>query len=176
MTTLISQRPATTSAALTWQIIDTPDGPFAVVETAEGGVIAAGWTGDVDALLTRSKLREWSVAEGPVTVAAAVDAYYAGDLDAPLRVPVHDLATGFGARVRAALRDIRAGEVRCYGDVATALGNPRASRAVGAACGANSVALFVPCHRVIGASGALTGFAWGVEVKRSLLEREGALA
>ena len=176
MTALISPRPATAQSTLTWQILDTPDGPFAVVENAAGSVVAAGWTDDADALLRRSRLSGLATEEGRVNAAAAVDAYYSGDLDAPLRVPVHDRAGGFGARVRAALRDIPPGEVRRYGDVAAALGNPRASRAVGAACGANTAALFVPCHRVIGASGALTGFAWGVEVKRSLLEREGALA
>ena len=176
MTALISPRPATAQTTLTWQILDTPDGPFAVVENAAGSVVAAGWTDDADALLRRSRLAGLAMEEGRVNAAAAVNKYYDGDLDAPLRVPVHDRAGGFGARVRAALRDIPPGEVRRYGDVATALGNPRASRAVGAACGANTAALFVPCHRVIGASGALTGFAWGVEVKRSLLEREGALA
>lgn len=72
------------------------------------------------------------------------------------------------------IQKIPRGETRSYSELAVALGRPRAVRAVAAACGANRVALLVPCHRVIGARGALTGYRWGLERKRQLLEAEGA--
>ena len=71
---------------------------------------------------------------------------------------------------------IPAGETTSYGALAKRLGEPGASRAVGLANGSNPVAIVIPCHRVIGADGSLTGYASGVEIKRSLLELEGALA
>ena len=74
----------------------------------------------------------------------------------------------------AALRDIPAGETRSYGQLAAAIGQPTAVRAVGLANGANPVGIVTPCHRVIGAGGALTGYAGGVERKRWLLEHERA--
>lgn len=80
--------------------------------------------------------------------------------------------TLFRARVRAALLAIPYGETRGYGELAEALGAPRAARAVGAACGANPLLVVVPCHRVVGAGGALTGYAGGLALKRSLLEHE----
>src|SRR6185437_15442789 len=72
-----------------------------------------------------------------------------------------------------ALRDIPLGETRSYGQVAARLGVPAAVRAVASACARNHLALLVPCHRVVGADGALTGYRWGVDRKRTLLEREG---
>lgn len=72
------------------------------------------------------------------------------------------------------IQKIPRGETRSYTELAVALGRPKAVRAVAAACGANRVALLVPCHRVIGATGALTGYRWGIERKRQLLEAEGA--
>lgn len=79
--------------------------------------------------------------------------------------------TPFQQRVWAALREIPRGQVRTYGELAWQLRS--APRAVGAACGANPVALLVPCHRVVRKSGGLGGFAWGVDTKRALLEAEG---
>ncbi|GMA35905.1 methylated-DNA--[protein]-cysteine S-methyltransferase [Demequina litorisediminis] len=155
--------------------LTTPDGPFVVIEE-DGEVIAAGWTGDPAALAARSRLTGGPGAQGSVASADAVAAYYAGDPTAVTRVAVAAPGTAFRARVWEALRAISAGQVRTYGAVAAEVGSPGASRAVGAACGANPVALFVPCHRVTGASGALTGFAWGVDVKRALLEREAVAA
>jgi AraC family transcriptional regulator of adaptative response/methylated-DNA-[protein]-cysteine methyltransferase len=87
-------------------------------------------------------------------------------------LPLDVRGTAFQERVWRALRDIPAGEVRTYGQVAADIGAPKAVRAVGAACGANPVALVTPCHRVIGQNGKLTGYRWGVERKRVLLERE----
>lgn len=155
----------------THDIVPTPDGPFTVIED-DGVVVAAGWVDDPVALAARSRVSGGPGERGTVRAADAVAGYYAGDTSAVAAVPVAITGTAFRSLVWDALRAIPAGEVRTYGEVAAALGNPGASRAVGAACGANPVALFVPCHRVTGASGALTGFAWGVEVKRSLLARE----
>jgi AraC family transcriptional regulator of adaptative response/methylated-DNA-[protein]-cysteine methyltransferase len=80
--------------------------------------------------------------------------------------------TAFQLRVWQALRRIPRGETRSYSELARELGKPSATRAVARACAMNRVALVVPCHRVVGASGALTGYRWGVERKRMLLEAE----
>ena len=81
--------------------------------------------------------------------------------------------TAFQLRVWQALRAIPRGETRSYSQLAHELGNPNATRAVARACATNRVALVVPCHRVVGSSGSLTGYRWGVERKRMLLEAEG---
>jgi len=87
--------------------------------------------------------------------------------------PLMDLrGTVFQLRVWQALREIPRGETRSYSELARELGNPNATRAVARACATNRVALLVPCHRVVGASGSLTGYRWGVERKRMLLETE----
>jgi AraC family transcriptional regulator of adaptative response/methylated-DNA-[protein]-cysteine methyltransferase len=83
-------------------------------------------------------------------------------------------ATAFQRRVWQALREIPRGETRTYSEVAAVIGAPNAVRAVANACAHNSAAIIIPCHRVIGKSGALTGYRWGVERKRALLEREAA--
>jgi AraC family transcriptional regulator of adaptative response/methylated-DNA-[protein]-cysteine methyltransferase len=82
--------------------------------------------------------------------------------------------TAFQLRVWQALRGIPRGETRSYSQLARELGEPKATRAVARACAMNRVALVVPCHRVVGASGALTGYRWGLERKQQLLEAEGA--
>ena len=155
------------------QTLKTPDGPFTLIADASGAVVGAAWTDDVAGLATRAGLDYKDVGTGVCAASDAVRAYYAGDVDAPAAVPVSQHGTTFQTAVWGALRHIPVGAVSRYGELAAALGSPGASRAVGAACGRNAVALFVPCHRVVGASGALTGFAWGVDVKRSLLTREG---
>jgi AraC family transcriptional regulator of adaptative response/methylated-DNA-[protein]-cysteine methyltransferase len=82
--------------------------------------------------------------------------------------------TAFQLRVWQALRAIPRGQTRSYSQLARELGDPKATRAVARACATNRVALVVPCHRVVGVSGALTGYRWGVERKRMLLDAEGA--
>jgi AraC family transcriptional regulator of adaptative response/methylated-DNA-[protein]-cysteine methyltransferase len=86
--------------------------------------------------------------------------------------PLDVRATAFQQRVWKALQAIPRGETRSYSEVASQLGAPTASRAVAAACGSNPVAVVVPCHRVVGKDGSLTGYRWGVERKRKLLEAE----
>jgi len=88
--------------------------------------------------------------------------------------PLDVRATAFQQRVWKALQAIPRGETRSYSELALQLGAPTASRAVGAAIGSNPVAIVVPCHRVIGKDGSLTGYRWGVERKRRLLEAERA--
>ena len=88
------------------------------------------------------------------------------------QVPLDLRGTAFQLSVWQALRAIPRGETRSYSQLARELGDPKATRAVARACATNRVALVVPCHRVVGASGALTGYRWGVERKRQLLEAE----
>ncbi len=87
-------------------------------------------------------------------------------------LPLDVRATSFQARVWQALRRIPRGETRSYAEIARALGQPKAVRAVARACASNPVAIAIPCHRVIGRDGALTGYRWGIERKRKLLELE----
>ena len=111
----------------------------------------------------------------PARVTAALDAYFSGDLVALESLEIATGGSAFQRSVWAALRQIPAGETTGYGALAALLGNPGAARAVGLANGANPIGIVVPCHRVIGASGALTGYAGGVERKRWLLRHEGAI-
>jgi len=89
-----------------------------------------------------------------------------------LELPVDVQGTAFQARVWRALRQIPLGGTRSYGQVAKQIGEPSAVRAVASACARNKVALLIPCHRVVGADGRLSGYRWGVERKERLLERE----
>jgi len=112
--------------------------------------------------------------ENPAGHADRVRAYFAGELDALAELPVDAGGTPFQQCVWRALREIPPGATRSYAALARAIGRPRAVRAVGAANGRNPIALAVPCHRVIGASGALTGYGGGLERKRWLLHHERA--
>ncbi len=104
-------------------------------------------------------------------LAGELDAYLRGQLG-QLAAPVDLIGTPFQVAVWRQLQAIPYGEVRSYADVARAVGRPAAVRAVGAANGANPVPVIVPCHRVIGSAGALTGFGAGIEWKRRLLATE----
>ena len=87
-------------------------------------------------------------------------------------LPLAPRGTPFQQRVWAALRDIPYGQTQSYRDIAFLVGCPRGFRAVGMACNRNPIPIFIPCHRVVGAKGALTGYAGGVELKQRLLEHE----
>lgn len=113
-------------------------------------------------------------AEPPAWITGPLDAYFAGDLAALDALPVATEGSAFQKRVWAALREIPAGETWSYGRLAEHIGKPGAGRAVGLANGANPVGIVVPCHRVIGANGTLTGYGGGLDRKRALLEHEGA--
>ena len=95
-----------------------------------------------------------------------------GEHAAAIALPMDVRATAFQHRVWRELQAIPRGETRSYSEIARAIGSPRSVRAVAAACGANPVAVVVPCHRALGKNGHLTGYRWGVERKRALLEQE----
>jgi AraC family transcriptional regulator of adaptative response/methylated-DNA-[protein]-cysteine methyltransferase len=104
----------------------------------------------------------------------ALSAHLAGDAQ-KLKVPADLRGTAFQMKVWTYLQKIPYGEVRSYGEVAQAIREPKAVRAVANACAANNVALVVPCHRVIRGDGSLGGYRWGVERKRTLIEQERAV-
>lgn len=104
-------------------------------------------------------------------VAAQLDAYFAGDLTS-FDLEMDMRGTSFQRSVWSQLNEIPYGETISYGELARRVGNPNASRAVGLANGRNPISLIVPCHRVIGADGSLTGYGGGLERKTWLLEHE----
>jgi methylated-DNA-[protein]-cysteine S-methyltransferase len=109
---------------------------------------------------------------GPLRAAAEqLAAYFAGDLTA-WELPLAPVGTPFQQKVWAALREIPFGTTTTYGRIATDLGQPTASRAVGLANGRNPIAVIQPCHRVVGSNGSLTGFGGGLPRKRWLLDHE----
>ncbi len=105
----------------------------------------------------------------------AFEAYFAGLLNVIDGIDVEMPGTAFQQSAWKILRTIPAGQTLSYGEQAARMGRPKSMRAVGAANGANPVGLVVPCHRVIGANGSLTGYGGGIKRKRWLLEHEGAL-
>ena len=105
---------------------------------------------------------------------AQLEAYFAGRLKS-FDLPLEEHGTPFEKAVWAALRTVPYGQTRTYGEIAAQIGNPKAARAVGMANHHNPIAIITPCHRIIGANGALTGYALGMEMKRILLCTEGIL-
>ncbi|MBN9154873.1 MAG: methylated-DNA--[protein]-cysteine S-methyltransferase [Microbacterium sp.] len=156
------------------QTIDTPDGAFTVVADDRGRVLASGWTADVGVAVDRihPRLRPSAVRDGETDAAAAARAYYGGDLSAIDDVAVAQQGTAMQLAGWAALRRIEPGRPLSYAEFAALLDQPSAVRAAASICARNAPALFVPCHRVLRTDGSLGGFAWGLEVKRSLLDRE----
>jgi AraC family transcriptional regulator of adaptative response/methylated-DNA-[protein]-cysteine methyltransferase len=104
-------------------------------------------------------------------LARQVERYFSGDLPA-FDIPVVQKGTPFEAGVWSALQQVPPGETRSYGELARSIGRPDAARAVARANGANQVAIIVPCHRIIGADGALTGYGGKIWRKQWLLEHE----
>ncbi|MFT5290395.1 MAG: methylated-DNA-[protein]-cysteine S-methyltransferase [Planctomycetota bacterium] len=102
--------------------------------------------------------------------------YFSGDSDAFAALSIAPSGTAFQLEVWSALRRIPWGQTTSYGELAHSIGRPTAARAIGMANGANVIALAIPCHRVIGKDGALTGYAGGIDRKRSLLSVEGVRA
>jgi methylated-DNA-[protein]-cysteine S-methyltransferase len=118
---------------------------------------------------------ELNAARDPLGVAERLDRYFEGDLQALDDIPVRGNGTPFQERVWQALRHIPAGRTTTYGALAAQLGRPEAPRAVGAANGANPISIVVPCHRVVGHGGRLTGYGGGLDRKQWLLRHEGAV-
>ena len=112
--------------------------------------------------------------KNPYGFTGKLEAYFKGDLEAIHDLPVSTGGTEFQARVWEALRQIPTGQTWSYLDLAKHLGQPGAVRAVGMTNGLNPISIVLPCHRVIGANGSLTGYAGGLERKKWLLEHEGA--
>jgi methylated-DNA-[protein]-cysteine S-methyltransferase len=141
--------------------VDTPVGRLGLV-ASERGLRRVLWPGEPGA-------------GGDETVLAAAAAqlreYFAGSRRA-FDLPLDLEGTAFQRRAWLALAEIPYGETRSYGEQARRLGAPKAARAVGAANGANPVPIVLPCHRLVGADGSLTGFGGGLDVKRRLLEHE----
>jgi methylated-DNA-[protein]-cysteine S-methyltransferase len=156
--------------------VDTPLGALSVVADRDGRLRASGW-GDPTPRLQQQLGSHGFVleaAEDPFGFSTAFASYFAGDLTALDPLPVHAEGTPFQRAVWGALRAIPCGETRSYGDIARRLGKPGAMRAVGMANHVNPVGVAVPCHRVIGANGSLTGYAGGLDKKRWLLAHEGS--
>jgi len=151
-----------------------------VVAARDGKLCAlefvARWPRRRRALARRFGSLEIRRSADPAGAVTALRSYFAGYRDALARVAVDPDGTDFQRRVWAALGRIPAGETRSYRELAAEIGAPAAVRAVGAANGANPVALVIPCHRVIAADGTLGGYAGGLRRKRWLLAHEGAAA
>jgi methylated-DNA-[protein]-cysteine S-methyltransferase len=157
---------------------ETPLGRFAIAADEEGRLRASGFA-DQHARMERqlqiyASSPKFSVRResNPGGLTAAVERYFAGDLAAIGGLPIFIDGTPFQCAVWQALREIPFGETRSYAAVARQVGNPAAVRAVGLANGSNPIGLILPCHRVIGSDGSLTGYGGGVERKRWLLAHE----
>jgi len=103
--------------------------------------------------------------------ARQLEEYFRGERQS-FDLPLAPVGTPFQMAVWEALRTIPYGETRSYGQIAAAIGNPKGSRAVGMACNRNPIWIVIPCHRVVGSTGKLTGYEGGLDMKRSLLELE----
>jgi len=182
-------RDAVAAATARFAILAEPDVAYALVDTPVGQVVAAqtrrglaclsylDFHGNLDAVVERlSAGLSPRILEAPARldeVRRELDEYFEGrrrDFDLPIDWA---LVSPFGRRVLQATAAIPFGRVKTYGEMATQAGNPKASRAAGRALGANPIPIVVPCHRVIGASGRLTGYTGGLHRKVALLELEG---
>ncbi|HXM82579.1 MAG TPA: methylated-DNA--[protein]-cysteine S-methyltransferase [Burkholderiales bacterium] len=158
-----------------YTVFTLPIGRVLVAATSRG--ICAVKLGDNDATLRRLIGEEFSEAdliEDPSAlreIKESIASFLEGKTDLS-RVPVDIRGTVFQRRVWQALGRIPRGETRTYREIARTIGSPAAVRAVGSACGANPVALVVPCHRAVRTDGGLGGYAWGIARKRRLLELE----
>ena len=160
---------------IAYTIVDSSLGRLLVAATAKG--VSAVAIADDDRRLERELREEYPRAQvrrddsALAPRIAPILAHLEGrgsNLDLPLDVR----ATAFQVRVFEELRRIPGGETRTYGQVARAMGRPDAARAVARACATNPVSIVVPCHRVVGKGGGLTGYRWGLDRKRKLLEIE----
>ena len=155
-----------------------PIGPLLVVTDDEGALRALDFH-DYESRLRRLVRLHYGAGHDtleagrvPGAISDRLDAFFGGALEAIDAIPVATRGTDFQRRVWTALRAIPAGTTTSYGALARTLGAPTASRAVGLANGSNPVVIVVPCHRVIGADGSLTGYGGGIARKSWLLEHE----
>jgi methylated-DNA-[protein]-cysteine S-methyltransferase len=157
--------------------IDTQIGEFIIVADEEGSLRALDWSSH-EARLQKLLQRycgcfTLTSARNPYGFADAMHAYFAGETEAIDKLQVRFAGTSFQQRVWTALRNIACGTTISYSELARRIDLPKAVRAVGLANGSNPLSVVVPCHRVIGANGNLTGYGGGVERKRWLLAHEG---
>jgi methylated-DNA-[protein]-cysteine S-methyltransferase len=157
----------------------TPIGVALLLTDAQGRLRALDWD-DHSARMRRLLCSHYGVdavrlanPRGASDARRSVERYFAGDLTAIDRLPVETTGTSFQRDVWGALRLIPVGRALSYGELAVQIGRRSAVRAVGLAIGANPIGIVVPCHRVIGANGSLTGYGGGLDRKRWLLEHEG---
>jgi methylated-DNA-[protein]-cysteine S-methyltransferase len=157
--------------------VASPVGPLTIAErSGRVCLLHFGADGvDVDAYLQRCYPGDERVRGALPSIRLVLQKYFAGDCRALDAVVVELNGTPFQRKVWEALREIPAGSTLSYADLARRIGEPRAIRAVGAANGANPVAVIVPCHRVIGTDGTLTGYGGGLDRKQWLLAHEGVL-
>jgi len=156
----------------------TPLGEALLVTDAAGSLRMLDWS-DFEARLQRLLTRQYGAVEiapgrAPTAMRRVLEDYFAGDLTGLRTITWHTGGTPFQRKVWKALCGIPAGKTLSYGALAAKLGMPRAMRAVGLANGSNPVSVVVPCHRVIGSDGSLTGYGGGLDRKRWLLRHEGA--
>ncbi len=150
----------------------TPLGDFSVALDANGSVIATAFGGLAE---LRERFSADDVVQDPGRLANVRDEvmeYFAGQRQR-FTTKVSPSGTPFQQSVWAALQRISFGETRSYGELAAEVGNPAAARAIGRANATNPICLIIPCHRVIGGDGTLTGYAFGEDVKHRLLQHEG---
>ena len=155
-----------------WSIIETSIAPMLVAAT-DRGVCCLSFNEGEDEL--RARFPNAELAQGSPAFRELFEQVAAAVEDPSLdnsHIPLDVKGTAFQQRCWQALRQIPAGETRSYGEQAAMLGNPKASRAVGSANGANNIAVLIPCHRVVPASGGVGGYAYGPEIKAELLKRE----
>ena len=158
--------------------INTPIGEMVLVADPNGNLRAADCTDYEPRMLRLLQLHyrregfSLQPEENPFGFSAAMTSYFAGDLAVLNALPVADIGTPFQRAVWQELRRIPCGTTLTYSELAVQIGKPAAVRAVGLANGANPIGVIVPCHRVIGANGSLTGYGGGMERKRWLLEHE----
>ena len=158
--------------ATRYRIIDSPIGPLTLAGDDDETLSSLSMDGQRHVASLPDECTRDDLAFAKVV--DQLDAYFRGDLtdfDVALRLD----GTAFQKQVWSALRDIPYGTTESYGALAARIGKPGASRAVGLANGRNPVAIIVPCHRVIGSSGTLTGFGGGLDRKRALLDLEAGL-
>ncbi|MBJ3816167.1 methylated-DNA--[protein]-cysteine S-methyltransferase [Shimwellia pseudoproteus] len=161
--------------------IPTPLGQLHILADEQHRLRAIDWQ-DHDDRLEKLLKQHYSASEfrrvpsqNPGGLSHKLADYFAGDIAAIDNLPTATAGTPFQREVWDALRQIPCGQVMHYGELAVQLGRPGAARAVGAANGANPISIVVPCHRVIGSRGTLTGYAGGIQRKEWLLRHEGYL-
>ena len=156
-----------------WSVVATSLGDMLVAATERGVCCLSFNEGETE---LRARFPKAELVEGGDEFAALLEQVVTVVEDPSLdnsHIPLDVKGTAFQQRCWEALRAIPAGETRSYGEQAAMLGNPKASRAVGSANGANKIAVLIPCHRVVQADGSLGGYAYGPEIKAELLRREG---